>query len=123
MKLIKIETKSCQKQGTPAIFFNNKGLVKINRQAAELLKIESGMTADFYQDEHEPRDWYVCKGFANEGRYTFRKLDKFGNLAFNNQALVSLIASSLKLKPSFNFPIALEPIPEGMHAILTSARK
>lgn len=122
MKLIKIETKSCQKQGTPAIFFNNKGLVKINRQAAELLKIESGMTADFYQDEHEPRDWYIAKGYA-EGRYTFRKLDKFGNLAFNNQALVSLIASSLKLKPGFNFPIALDPIPEGMYAILTSARK
>ena len=122
MKLIKIETKYCQKQGIPTIFFNSKGLVKINRQAAELLKIDSGMTADFYQDEHEPRDWYIAKGYA-DGRYTFRKLDKFGNLAFNNQALVSLIANSLKLKPSFNFPIALEPIPEGMHAILTSARK
>lgn len=100
MKLKKFTPENCisekgQHAGKPCIGISLKsGLLRINKQACELLQLKDGDQVLFHQDEEEPENWYIEK-VKKDGFALRSKSNVTPGLLFNNTKLVTEIFSSV----------------------------
>lgn len=79
---------------SPAITIGQKGLLKINYAAGELLDVKEGDRVSIAQDEENPADWYITK---DPNGYELRLGSDKKSYLFNNIALSKTIYECFEL--------------------------
>lgn len=72
------------RSGAPSVTFQNKGAIRLNAAAADLIGVKAGDKIAIAQDEENPADWYV---FAHPEGYELRLFSDKKSLGFNNTPL------------------------------------
>jgi hypothetical protein len=127
MGLIKYDstnTRSGSRAAKPTISFAKAGMITISGAAVAILKLKEGDKVSIFQDEEEPKDWYIAPDPAG---FEIRPIKSGKAWAFNNAAIAGAVRLALKAEGSVVFPIAAEPAleSEGLqcYAILTAVMK
>lgn len=96
MKLREFTSKRVERFTEPAIsLYRSNGEVRLSSQLVDKLNIQLNSRIQFFQDEHNPQDWYL-KVNCSRGFRIRQKPD--GRLLFSSKPLVNAIFDSLKLK-------------------------
>lgn len=116
MKLIEYKTQKWGIRSEPSISFSKKGVITINKLAAELLSLASGEKVAFYQDSERPMDWYIKK---NHEGVPVRAYSAGNGLLCNCALVCKEVLASVK-KDRAVIKLAKEPV-DGLYAILTKS--
>lgn len=106
MELLEFNAENCvtvqRRSSTPFVSINfKKGLLSINKAAAEKMDLNDGDQVKFHQDKKDPENWYIEK--VKEGGFVLRKQsgESAKSLLFNNSTIADKISGSVDFTESF----------------------
>jgi len=120
MKLKKFENDRRFKRGTASVYMNKKGLLNFSSEFVRQTGLEPGQKVNFYQDEKEPRDWYLQTD--PHGDFELYQTSGLKSLKLNSVALCEAITKSVGAELPISFKMAVEPTEPGLYAILTTIK-
>jgi len=126
MKLKKFNRKDCsinRGDGFAYITLEKIGIIRLNRNAAELIGLSVGDKLNVINDEDNPRDWYIEKTTDDDG-LIMRKHSDSGSICSNAKVITDEIRKSLGVETkTLRFRIAGKPAfdDSNIYAILTGS--
>lgn len=120
MKLKKFESGNRYKRGVASMYMNKKGLMNFSAEFVRRAGLKPGQIVNFYQDEKEPRDWYMQTD--PHGDFELYQVPGQRALKMNAVALCEAISESVGRELPTAFRMATEPTEPGLYAILTTIK-
>lgn len=118
MKLKEFSTRGRKAlKGIATITFSKSGCIGLNGSAVETMGVKSGDKLIFFQDEENPRDWYI-QVTQDKGAELRLGSGTSGGLYCNFAFVVQEVFKSMQLKDRAKFQISTQ-VDNGMYAIIT----
>jgi len=109
MELIAFNAKNSTRsvRGEISMNVNEKGVIRLSKYTSIMLGLSPGDKVEFFQDNDDPRDWYVKKSVSKEA-FRLNTNKEWGYFYFNSSYLSSRIMAVAKCK-SASFMLSKTP--------------